>query len=89
LAAFIEKSADNLVTGNDFSVGMSHKVLEKDVSNSIILVNGDGYLEKLDFSIKFRAWRKFYHRHIIDIGVRVYALLSRVLTSEDKIFSIT
>jgi hypothetical protein len=27
--------------------------------------------------------------HIIDIGVGVYALLSRVLASEDKIFSIT
>jgi len=53
-----------------------------------------GYFEKFDFSIKIKAWEKFYRRrpagsalgvHMIDIGVGVYALLSRVLTSEDKI----
>ena len=48
-----------------------------------------GYFEKIDFSIKIKTWLKFYHRHIGDIGVGVYALLSRVLTSEDKIFNVT
>jgi hypothetical protein len=53
---------------------------------------------KLGILFEIEACEKFYRGrpagsalwvHIIDIGVGVYALLSRVLTSEDKILSIT
>ncbi len=39
------------------------------------------------YRLKIKACEKFYRMHISDIGVRVYA--RRVLTSEDKILSIT
>ncbi len=28
-----------------------------------------GYFEKLGFSFKIKAYEKFYHRHMFDIGV--------------------
>ena len=37
----VERFADNLLIGNDFYVGMLHKVIDKDVSNNISIVNGD------------------------------------------------
>jgi len=37
----VERFADNLLIGNDFSVGMLHKVIDKVVTNNITIVNGD------------------------------------------------
>jgi hypothetical protein len=34
-------------------------------------------VDLIGFSFEIEAYEKFYHRHIIDVGVGVYALLSR------------
>jgi hypothetical protein len=39
------------------------------------------------YRLKIKVCEKFYRRHISDIKVRVYA--RKVLTSEDRILSIT
>ncbi len=46
-----------------------------------------GILGVYAYRFKIKACEKFYRRHIIDIGVKVYA--RRVLTFEDKILSNT